>query len=90
MATGTPGAEGTPPPAEVKLMNFSGDKGPGASVKLARADVPPLVVEDSPDYWHRRALRQANPIVDDKTIRDRFWAESEKLIASALAKCHGR
>lgn len=63
MATGTPGAEGTPPPAEVKLMNFSGDKGPGASVKLARADVPPLVVEDSPDYLPPNSYARARVIV---------------------------
>ena len=62
-APGNPGADGAPPPAEVKLMNFSGDKGAGAGVKLARADVPPLVVEDSPDYLPPNSYARARVIV---------------------------
>lgn len=56
-----------PPPAEVKLMNFSSDKGAGASsgagAKLTRADVPPLVVEDSPDYLPPNSYAPARVIV---------------------------
>lgn len=59
--------DGAPPPAEVKLMNFSSDRGAGASsgagVKLARADVPPLVVEDSPDYLPPNSYARARVIV---------------------------
>ena len=63
LAPVNPGVDGAPPPAEVKLMNFSGDKGAGAGVKLARADVPPLVVEDSPDYLPPNSYARARVIV---------------------------
>lgn len=63
IASGGSGADGMPPPAEVKLMNFSGDKGPSAGVRLARADVPPLVVEDSPDYLPPNSYARARVIV---------------------------
>lgn len=63
MVPGGTGADGTPPPAEVKLMNFSGDKGPSTGVKLARAEVPPLVVEDSPDYLPPNSYARARVIV---------------------------
>ena len=63
LAPGNTGADGAPPPAEVKLMNFSGDKGASAGVKLARADVPPLVVEDSPDYLPPNSYARARVIV---------------------------
>lgn len=56
-----PGA--APPPAEVKLMNFSGDKGASTGAKLTRADVPPLVVEDSPDYLPPNSYAPARVIV---------------------------
>jgi len=63
MAPGGTGADGTPPPAEVKLLNFSGDKPGSTGVKLARADVPPLVVEDSPDYLPPNSYARARVIV---------------------------
>ena len=63
MAPGGTGADGTPLPAEVKLMNFSGDKAGSRGVKLARADVPPLVVEDSPDYLPPNSYARARVIV---------------------------
>lgn len=69
------------------LDKLTEDEGADTLVWLATAAEG---AQSSGDYWHRRALRQANPTVDDKTIRDRFWAESEKLVASALAKCHSR
>lgn len=52
-----------PPPAEVKLMNFSSDKGASTGAKLTRADVPPLVVEDSPDYLPPNSYAPARVIV---------------------------
>ena len=36
-------------------------------------------------YWYRRAPRTPNTLVEDAAIVDRFWQESEKLIAA-----HGR
>jgi NAD(P)-dependent dehydrogenase (short-subunit alcohol dehydrogenase family) len=36
-------------------------------------------------YWYRRAPRTPNKLVEDAAIVDRFWRESEKLIAA-----HGR
>ena len=63
LAPGSTGGDGAPPPAEVKLMNFSGDKSAGTGVKLARADVPPLVVEDSPDYLPPNSYARARVIV---------------------------
>ncbi len=34
-------------------------------------------------YWHRRQPRAPNPVVDDAAFVERFWAESEKLVAKA-------
>lgn len=55
--------DAAPPPAEVKLMNFSSDKGASTRAKLTRADVPPLVVEDSPDYLPPNSYAPARVIV---------------------------
>lgn len=59
--------DGAPPPAEVKLMNFGADKSAGASsgggFKVSRADAPPLVVEDSPDYLPPNSYAPARVIV---------------------------
>jgi conjugal transfer pilus assembly protein TraB len=57
--------DGTPPPAEVKLMSFGGEKGAsnGSTFKVARADSPPLVVEDSPDYLPPNSYAPARVIV---------------------------
>lgn len=66
-APGTPPiagtADGMPPPAEVKLMSFGGDKGLASTLKVARADVPPLVIEDSPDYLPPNSYAPARVIV---------------------------
>jgi NAD(P)-dependent dehydrogenase (short-subunit alcohol dehydrogenase family) len=40
---------------------------------------------DSGGYWHLRALRKANPVVDDASVVERFWIESEKLVAKTAA-----
>ena len=63
LAPGGAVAEGTPPPAEVKLMSFTADKGGSAGVKVARAEAPPLVVEDSPDYLPPNSYATARVIV---------------------------
>ena len=55
--------DNAPAPAEVKLLNFSADKGAGSGIKVARADVPPLVVEDSPDYLPPNSYATARVIV---------------------------
>lgn len=39
----------------------------------------------SGNYWHDRAQRDANAIVTDKDLRDRFWQASEALVRQALA-----
>ena len=66
-APGTPPiagtADGLPPPAEVKLMSFGSDKGQASTPKVARADVPPLVIEDSPDYLPPNSYAPARVIV---------------------------
>lgn len=35
-------------------------------------------------YWEHRAPRKPNPFVEDPATVERFWTESEKLIAAAL------
>jgi conjugal transfer pilus assembly protein TraB len=57
------GPDGQVPQAEVKLMNFASDKSASAGIKLARADTPPLVVEDSPDYLPPNSYARARVIV---------------------------
>ena len=59
---GAPGEGPAAPSAEVKLMNFTGDKG-GAGLKVARAETPPLVVEDSPEYLPPNSYAPARVIV---------------------------
>jgi NAD(P)-dependent dehydrogenase (short-subunit alcohol dehydrogenase family) len=34
-------------------------------------------------YWFRRELRTPNPVVNNQAIVDRFWIESERLVATA-------
>jgi NAD(P)-dependent dehydrogenase (short-subunit alcohol dehydrogenase family) len=34
-------------------------------------------------YWHKRALRAPNPVVEDSAFVARFWDESERLVARA-------
>ncbi len=64
LAPNSASPEGTPPPTEVKLMSFgNGDKGASAGVKVARAEAPPLVVEDSPDYLPPNSYATARVIV---------------------------
>lgn len=64
---GTTGSGGLPPdggmpPAEVKLMAF-GDKPGAGGARTARAEAPPLVIEDSPDYLPPNSYAPARVIV---------------------------
>lgn len=47
---------------------------------LATAEEPG---QSSGGYWYCRAPRAANPVVDDDAFVERFWAESERLVARA-------
>ena len=40
---------------------------------------------NSGGYWHQRAPRTPNPVVEDAAFVERFWAASEALVESALA-----
>ena len=57
------GPDGAPPASEVKLMSFAGDKAASSTLKVARAEAPPLVVEDSPDYLPPNSYATAKVIV---------------------------
>lgn len=64
-ADGLGGGPDTPtaqPSAEVQLMNFGTDKGAGG-IKVSRAEAPPLVVEDSPEYLPPNSYAPARVIV---------------------------
>ena len=61
------------------LAKISLDDGADTLVWLATS---PEAGESSGGYWHQRAPRVANPVVDDPAIVARFWTESEKLVAS--------
>jgi conjugal transfer pilus assembly protein TraB len=50
------------PPGEVKLLSFGSDKAAGGP-KAARPDLPPLLVEDSPDYLPPNSYAPATVIV---------------------------
>lgn len=50
------------PPGEVKLLNFGSDKAVGG-LKASRPDLPPLLVEDSPDYLPPNSYAPATVIV---------------------------
>lgn len=50
-------------PGEVKLMSFGSDKPAGGSARSIRPEVPPVVVEDSPDYLPPNSYASARVIV---------------------------
>lgn len=50
------------PPGEVKLLSFGSDKAVGG-LKASRPDLPPLLVEDSPDYLPPNSYAPATVIV---------------------------
>lgn len=57
-----PDAGGMLSPGEVKLLNFGSDKAAGG-LKASRPDLPPLLVEDSPDYLPPNSYAPATVIV---------------------------
>lgn len=50
------------PPGEVKLLSFGNDRAAGG-LKAARPDLPPLLIEDSPDYLPPNSYAPATVIV---------------------------
>ncbi len=64
-SAGPDGMQGAMSPAEVKIISFSASKGDsgGGGGRTARADVAPVVVEDSPDYLPPNSYAPARVIV---------------------------
>ncbi len=56
-------SDGGVPQSEVKLLSFGGDKSAGSGFKVGRAEAPPLVIEDSPDYLPPNSYATARVIV---------------------------
>lgn len=70
-------------PAETKehvagLDKMSVEQGADTLIWLATADEPGHC---SGVYWHQRAVRAHNPVVDDEGFVARFWQETEKLVS---------
>jgi NAD(P)-dependent dehydrogenase (short-subunit alcohol dehydrogenase family) len=63
------------------LKKFTEAEGADTLIWLA---TDPAGGATSGGYWFQREPRQPNRIVEDAAIRARFWAESERLVASAL------
>lgn len=61
------------------LDKFSEEDGADTLVWLATADEGG---DTSGGYWFCRAPRAPNPLADDPAVVERFWRESEKLVAS--------
>lgn len=57
----------------------SEDEGADTLIWLATAEEPG---RSSGGYWEKRQPRKPNPLVDDPAVVERFWHESEKLVAS--------
>lgn len=62
------------------IPKFTEAEGADTLIWLATA---PEGAENSGTYWHKRAPRTPNPVVEDQAVVDRFWDESEKLVAGA-------
>jgi NAD(P)-dependent dehydrogenase (short-subunit alcohol dehydrogenase family) len=58
------------------------EQGADTLVWLATAEEPG---QCSGLYWEKRAVKKPNPVVEDPAVVERFWAESEKLVASVAA-----
>ncbi|PEQ10338.1 conjugal transfer protein TraB [Novosphingobium sp. PC22D] len=56
-------SDALPGPGEVKLLNFASDKAGAAGIRAQRPEVPPLVVEDSPEYLPPNSYAPARVIV---------------------------
>lgn len=84
-----PGATDTPffgnAPKETQdyvrdMPKLTAAEGADTLIWLATADEPG---RSSGGYWEKRAPRPPHPEVDDPAVVERFWRESEKLVASA-------
>ncbi|GAA0336385.1 SDR family oxidoreductase [Sphingomonas oligophenolica] len=60
------------------MPKFSTEEGADTLVWLATSEEGG---QGSGGYWHQRKPRVPNPLVDDDAIVDRFWKESERLVA---------
>jgi NAD(P)-dependent dehydrogenase (short-subunit alcohol dehydrogenase family) len=72
-------------PAETRaytdtLTKMSEAEGADTLIWLATSDAG---AHDSGTYWHKRAPRVANPLIDDADFIARFWAASEHQVAKA-------
>lgn len=72
-------------PAEARerlhsLPMLSEAEGADTLIWLATAEEPG---ETSGGYWEKRKPRTPHPVADDPTAVERFWQESEKLVATA-------
>lgn len=85
-----PGATDTPffgyAPEETQaytrdLPKLTVAQGADTLIWLATAEEPG---SSSGGYWERRAPRPPHPQVDDPAVVERFWTESEKLVALAV------
>jgi NAD(P)-dependent dehydrogenase (short-subunit alcohol dehydrogenase family) len=65
------------------LPKHSSEVGADTLVWLASADEGGRT---SGVYWEKRKPRNHNPLADDPELVNRYWQESEKLVASALAQ----
>jgi NAD(P)-dependent dehydrogenase (short-subunit alcohol dehydrogenase family) len=59
------------------IPKFTEEEGADTLVWLA---TDPEGGRSSGGYWHQRAPRTPNPLVEDQAVVDRFWLESEKLV----------
>lgn len=64
------------------IAKVTPEQGADTLVWLASAEEPG---QSSGGYFYQRAARKPNPLIDDDAFLDRFWSESEKLVAQALA-----
>lgn len=62
------------------LPKFTEAEGADTLVWLA---TEPAGAGSSGGYWFQRELRTPNPVVEDPAVRERFWQESEALVARA-------
>ena len=58
------------------------EEGADTLIWLATAEEPG---RSSGGYWEKRQPRKPNPLAEDAAVVERFWHESEKLVASAGA-----
>jgi NAD(P)-dependent dehydrogenase (short-subunit alcohol dehydrogenase family) len=62
------------------LEMFTEEQGADTLIWLATAEEGGRA---SGGYWEQRKPKKPNPLADDPAVVERFWAESEKLVASA-------